>query len=170
MKEATAVKLVQNGETSAYRIIVDRYQAGVIIHCENIVKDRDIAEDIAQDAFIKAYNNIVSYDPAKASFSTWLYKIATNKALDHLRRSKHTLSTDDMNTYLAEQPVLSSSEKHEIQASVDSLQPPEYARVIQAYFWEGMRYEAIAAELNVPVGTISTWMRRAKIALRKELS
>lgn len=170
MNEATIIELVKNGEQSAYRELVDRYQAGVIIHCENITKDRDAAEDVAQDAFIKAYHKLADYDAAKATFSTWLYRIASNLALDYLRRKKHTTPLDEVHESVVEQPALSTTEKREVRSAVDALQPPEYARVTVAYYWEGMRYEAIAEELGVPVGTISTWLRRAKTALRKELS
>jgi RNA polymerase sigma-70 factor (ECF subfamily) len=66
MKEEQIVQLVQNGEREVYRHLVERYQAGVIIFCENVIKDRATAEDIAQTAFIKAYQSISSYSASSA--------------------------------------------------------------------------------------------------------
>lgn len=169
MNEEKLINLVQNGETDAYRPLVERYQAGVVIHCENIVKNRQTAEDIAQNAFVKAYYSINKFNPAKGAFSTWLYSIATNLAKDTLRKERKKLPLDEAESIPNEASSLNESERAEIQQAVQSLQPPEYSRVIQAYYWEGLRYEDIAKELDVPVGTIGTWMKRAKLQLRKEL-
>lgn len=170
MNEATIIKLIQNGEADAYRTLVERYQAGVIIHCENIIKDRDIAEDIAQEAFIKAYEKIGGYDTSAGKFSTWLYAIAVNQTKDYIRKHRKTVSIENVNDITAEIPELTQAECREVRAAVAALQPPEYARVVQAYYWEGLRYEQIAAEMNVPRGTVATWLSRAKVSLRKELA
>ncbi len=170
MKEEQIVQLVQNGEHEAYRHLVERYQAGVIIFCENVVKDRATAEDIAQTAFIKAYQSIGSYSASSGRFSTWLYAIAANCARDYLRKHKKTLALDTADVVVADPPALSQAEKAEIRAAVKALQPPEYAEVIDAYFWQGLSYEQIAAIMKVPVGTIGSWIKRAKSQLRKELS
>ena len=80
MNELQVIQLIKNGEHEAYRQLVERYQVGLIIHCDRLVQDRDIAEDIAQEAFVKAFYSINKFDQSKGSFSTWLYIIATNKA------------------------------------------------------------------------------------------
>lgn len=170
MKIEQAITLVQNGETDAYRAIVDRYQAGVIIHCDNIVHDRDAAEDIAQTAFIKAYQSIDDYKPGCGAFSTWLYRIASNQAKDYLRQRKRTVNIDEIDSIPTPPGDMSSAERQEIRRAVSALQPPEYARVIEAYYWRGLRYDAIAHELDVPIATVGTWLSRAKNQLRKELS
>lgn len=170
MDEEKILSLVQNGESDAYRALVERYQAGVIIYCDQIVYDRDAAEDIAQEAFVKAYYSLGQFDTKKAAFSTWLYRIAANQAKDYLRKHRKKVALEDIEQAIHEVPDISEAEANEIQSAVRELQPPEYARVVQAYFWEGLRYEQIAAELQVPVGTIGTWLKRAKAQLRKELS
>ncbi len=170
MHEEKLIALIKNGETQAYSALVNRYQTGLIIHCDNIVKDRDLAEDIAQEAFVRAYQALKSYNETKGAFSTWLYQIATNLAKDQLRRSHKKIDLAEIDMIPQELPVLTQSEKREIRDTVHALQPPEYARVIEAYFWEGKRYQTIAAELSVPVSTVGTWIKRAKAQLRKELS
>lgn len=171
MNEAKIIKAVRDGDTDSYALLVNRYQTGLIIHCENMVKNREEAEDIAQDAFITAYNKIDTFDPDQARFSTWLYKIATNKCIDMLRKTKKTIELDAEK--LAEQtmPVsLEEDEKLAIKNAIEQLEPPKFGEIIRSYYWQGMSYDELAKEYDTTVGTIGTWMRRAKLQLRKELS
>lgn len=170
MKEIQLITLARRGETDAYRTLVERYQAGVIIHCDRMVSDRDLAEDIAQETFVKAYYSLGRYDDAKGAFSTWLYQIATNQTKDYLRAHHQAIPLDSDIDIPGHTDTLTEAEKHEIRQAVSRLEPPEYAAVIAAYYWEGKRYEEIAAAQHVPVATIGTWIRRAKQQLRKELS
>ena len=170
MNEKRIITLVKNGEHDAYRSLVERYLPGVIIHCDQFVHDRDAAEDLAQETFVKAYYAISSYDIEKGAFSTWIYHIASNLARDYLRSHRHKVDLSEIEAIPPDLPILSDSEKNEIRAKVQALAPPEYARVIEAYYWEGKRYDQIATELDVPAGTIATWLKRAKLQLRKELS
>lgn len=170
MDEQQVISLVKDGEAKAYRHLVERYQTGLIIHIENLVKDRMVAEDIAQEAFVKAYYSIKKYDESKSAFSTWLYRIAINKLKDHLRKAKIHIDLASIEEMVGDEEAMSEAKKNEIREKVKNLQPPEYSKVIQAYFWEGKRYEDIAQSMSVPIGTVSTWMNRAKQALRKELA
>ena len=169
MNEEDIIKIINNGEINAYSQLVERYQTGLIIYCENIVKQRQAGEDIAQEAFIKAFYALPKYSQSKGSYSTWLYRIAANLAIDYLRKHKNKGNISLIGEMAADHDALSVSEKREVQEKVLNLQPPEYSKVVQAYFWEGKKYEEIAAEMEVPIGTISTWMNRAKQLLRKEL-
>jgi RNA polymerase sigma-70 factor (ECF subfamily) len=172
MDETDTINDILGGNTHAYALLVNRYQTGLIIHCENIVKNREDAEDIAQEAFIKAYRRLHNFDSTKARFSTWLYRIATNLALDHLRRNKHKIDVDDVELLAeATMPTHLEDEKKQIIAdAVQKLQPPEYAKVIQAYYWHGKSYKQLATEFKTTTNTIGTWMHRAKMQLKKELS
>ena len=170
MDEKQIITLVKSGEHDAYRVLVERYLPGIIIHCDQFVHDRDTAEDLAQEAFVKAFYAISTYQADKGAFSTWIYHIASNLARDYLRSHRHRVDLSEIEAIPHELPILSDSEKSEIRAKVQALVPPEYARVVEAYYWEGKRYDQIATELDVPAGTIATWLKRAKLQLRKELS
>jgi len=170
MNETQLIQLAKNGESDAYCTLVERYQAGVIIHCERFVQDRHTAEDLAQDAFVKAYYSLNKYDKTKGAFSTWLYAVATNLAKDYIRKHRTHINLDDIAEIPTASERLSASEKQEIRTAVLALQPPEYAKAVQAYYWQGKRYDEIANELHVPTSTIGTWLERAKVQLRKELS
>lgn len=154
-----------------YAELVERYHVGLIIHCERIVQDRDDAEDIAQEAFVRGYLEMRKYDPAKARFSTWLYKIATNLALDHLRKYKRKMTVEDVEA-LAEATMptyLEDEERDAIRKAVESLVPPEYRRVIEAYYWDGKSYQEISTAEGIPLNTTRTWIRRAKLQLKEKM-
>ncbi|HTE22396.1 MAG TPA: RNA polymerase sigma factor [Candidatus Limnocylindria bacterium] len=171
MNEAEIIQEVLDGNPDKYTALVERYFKGLIIHCERIVGDRDDAEDIAQEAFIKAYEQLNSFDAKRARFSTWVYKIATNKAIDHLRKNKRKLNVEDVEL-LAESTMplfLEEEEREAVRQAVLELVPPEYRHIIAAYYWQGKSYQQIAKEMDKPVNTIGTWMRRAKLQLKEKL-
>lgn len=94
MNEREIIQEINAGDTDQYGLLVERYQVGLIIQCDRLVGDRDEAEDIAQKAFIKAYEKLLDFDSDKARYSTWLYRIATNMALDLLKAQKRAVPTD----------------------------------------------------------------------------
>jgi RNA polymerase sigma-70 factor (ECF subfamily) len=171
MKEKDCIAQILSGDTELYRELVDRYQTGLIIHCENILKDRQDGEDIAQEAFIKAYKNLSSFEAEKASFSTWLYRIATNLCIDMLRKNKRKVHVKDIEFYLeAMLPKhIEQEEINHIRKLVAELEPPKYAEIIKSYFWEGKSYQELADAYDTSTGTIGTWMSRAKLQLKEKL-
>jgi RNA polymerase sigma-70 factor, ECF subfamily len=169
--EKELIQAVTTKDRELYGELVGRYKVGLIIHCENIVKDRDAAEDIAQESFIKAYYRLDEFDADKGRFSTWLYKIATNHALNYLRKNKRQVTIEDIEL-LADQtmPVgLDESEKQIVRDAITTLEPPKYGDIIKAYFWDGKSYSEIAKEYDTTTNTIGTWIRRAKAQLKERL-
>lgn len=171
MDEQYYIQTVLAGDHEAYRWLVERYQTGLIIYCEQMLRSRADAEDIAQEAFVKAYENLSRYDAKKARFSTWLYKIAANLAIDFLRKNRRLIHADNMERY-DQQTIDSSLNRDEIaalQQAIDHLEPPKLAEIIRAYYWEGKSYREIAATFDTTTNTVGTWMRRAKAQLAEEL-
>lgn len=171
MKETQVINDVLNGNTEAYAELIGRYHIGLIIHCERLIGDREEAEDIAQEAFVKAYTNLKKFNP-EYSFSTWLYKIATNAALDYMRKHKKQIQVEDIEqlTQVTENNFLEKEQHQAVRDAVKKLKPPEYKYVIEAYYWRGLSYQEIAQELNKPINTIGTYILRAKTKLKGELS
>jgi RNA polymerase sigma factor (sigma-70 family) len=136
MDENKCISKILKGDVNQYRALVERYQTGLIIHCENLLKDRQDGEDIAQEAFIKAYNNLATFSKDKARFSTWLYHIATNLCIDHLRKHKRKVHVDNVEDYVdsVRPDTLEQDEIIAIRQAVDTLEPPQYAEIIKAYF------------------------------------
>jgi RNA polymerase sigma-70 factor (ECF subfamily) len=171
-EESEQIKQVLAGNTTAYRYLVERYHVGLIIHCERLLHDRSEAEDVAQEAFIHAYTKLASYDASKGRFSTWLYRIATNKCLDILRRRHRQLNVEDIEAIAeATMPThMEDDEARALRAAVLELTPPQYRRIIEAYFWEGKSYQEIADELEMTVSNVGVSMGRAKAKLREALT
>lgn len=172
MDENTIIKSVISGDIDQFGHLVTRYHVGLIIHCERLTRDRQAAEDIAQEAFIKAFGRLDQFDSSKSKFSTWLYRIATNRAIDYLRAQKRVLPSEDIDT-LADTatPDYAAQEEHRlVRDAVAALQPPRHRQVVEAYYWQGKSYQQIADEMSVPINTVRTWLRRAKAQLRSDLS
>jgi len=171
-QETIYIEQVLGGDSEQYRHLVERYHVGLIIHCEQLLQDRAEAEDVAQESFIHAFEKLQTYDATKARFSTWLYRIATNKCLDILRRRHRQLDVDDIEL-IAEATMPAHAEDEEVRKlreAVLALTPPQYRRVIEAYFWEGKSYQQIADELSMTPTNVGVSILRAKAQLREVLS
>lgn len=170
MDEKTLIQAVLGGDSDSFAPLVERYRVGLIIYCEQFTQERSSAEDIAQDTFIKAYRVLKSYDPDKARFSTWLYRIARTTALDYLRREKKTYDIDDMPEVEDVTPDVDEQQKSDIRRAVDALEPPIYRSVVEDFYWNGDSYEVIAQRYDLPINTVRTNLRRAKEKLKGVLS
>jgi RNA polymerase sigma-70 factor, ECF subfamily len=169
--EAQLIAQSIDGDHLAYAELVDRYKNALYHHCFAIVRDEDEAEDITQDTFITAYYKLASYD-ATYRLSTWLFKIATNKALNQLQKRKREITDGEQildavaSTQRGPADLSEDAELHEHVARL----LPNYRTVISLYYWQGKSYAEIAHILDVPEGTVKGWMNRAKSQLRKELA
>ncbi|MEO8201196.1 MAG: sigma-70 family RNA polymerase sigma factor [Gemmatimonadota bacterium] len=180
------VVLAKAGRDAAFRELVRRYERPVFSLVYRMVRDRELAEDLAQETFVKALNAIESYRP-EFKFSSWIFKIANNAAIDHLRRRQlDTLSLDGSPN--AETPdaveatALQVSDRAEtpleeleakelggaIELAVGKLRP-EYRACILLRHVEGRPYEEIAEMLSLPLGTVKTYIHRARNELRLAL-
>jgi RNA polymerase sigma-70 factor (ECF subfamily) len=182
----TDVELVQRalagdgGSQDAYAELLRRYERPVFTLVLRMVRDRTLAEDLAQDAFVKAFGKLGTFDPGK-KFSSWLFKIAHNTAIDHLRRrGVETVSldapvTDDPDA--APRPIEDeagetpddAAERSDLSRALTRAVArlrPEYRQVILLRYQAGLEYAEIVDETGFPLGTVKTYIHRA----RKELS
>jgi RNA polymerase sigma-70 factor (ECF subfamily) len=181
------VALAQQGSEAAYRELITRYQRPVFALIYRMVRDRELAEDLAQDTFIKVLNHIDSYRP-EHKFSSWIFKIANNAAIDHLRRKQlNTLSLEGAPDALTadrqeatalqvsggEESALEELEARElgtqIERAIGRLRPEYRACIIMRHV-EGRPYEEIATALELPLGTVKTYIHRARNELRDLLA
>ncbi|MDZ7680406.1 MAG: sigma-70 family RNA polymerase sigma factor [Fodinibius sp.] len=95
LEDDVLVKKAIGGDEKAYEKLVDKYQRALYFHILKMIKDREQVEDLVQETFVKAFDNLNTYSTSYA-FSTWLYRIATNHTIDYLRKKKlKTLSIDE---------------------------------------------------------------------------
>jgi RNA polymerase sigma-70 factor (ECF subfamily) len=177
------VRLAALGHEAAYRELIRRYERPVFSLIYRMVRDRELAEDLAQETFIKVLNAIDSYRP-EYKFSSWIFKIANNAAIDQLRRrSLDTLSLDGSphaeSAEAIEATTLQIGDDREsqldevanrelgamIEEAIGQLRP-EYRNCILLRHVEGRPYEEIAEILDLPLGTVKTYIHRARNELR----
>jgi RNA polymerase sigma-70 factor (ECF subfamily) len=187
LSDQDVVLRARAGHEAAYRELIRRYERPVFALVFRMVRDRELAEDLAQETFVKALNAIESYRP-EFKFSSWIFKIANNAAIDHLRRRElDTLSLDGsphaetpeamqataLQIGARQETPLETVEAKElgtaIEAAIGSLRP-EYRSCILLRHVEGRAYEEIAEILNLPLGTVKTYIHRARHELRHSLA
>ena len=187
LTDQEVVLLARGGREAAYRELVRRYERPVFALLYRMVRDRELAEDLAQETFVKALNAIDSYRP-EFKFSSWIFKIANNAAIDHLRRRElDTLSLDGsphaetpeamqataLQIGARQESPLDAVEAKELGGSIEAAigrLRPEYRSCILLRHVEGRAYEEIAEILDLPLGTVKTYIHRARNELRLTLA
>ena len=186
LPDADVVALAQQGRDAAFRELIRRYERPVFSLIYRMVRDRELAEDLAQDTFIKVLNHIDRYRP-EFKLSSWLFKIANNVTIDHLRRRQLATVSLDGSPHAAtaaEAQATSLDLADEQETALDELASrelgtaieqaigrlrPEYRSCIMLRHVEGRSYEEIAATLDLPLGTVKTYIHRARHELRRAL-
>jgi RNA polymerase sigma-70 factor (ECF subfamily) len=176
------IKQVLKGDQNAFGEIVEIYKDKVFQLAYRMLGNRHEAEDIAQEAFIRAYVNIQSYN-INLKFSTWLYRIATNLCIDRIRKKKpdyyldaEVAGTDGLTMYsqipsktsLPEDDVESLELQDTIQRAISKL-PEKYRSVIVLKYIEELSLNEISEILDMPLGTVKTRIHRGRETLRKQL-
>jgi len=187
LSDQEVVVRARAGSERAYRELVRRYERPIFSLIYRMVRDRELAEDLAQETFVKALNALDSYRP-EYKFSSWIFKISNNAAIDHLRRreldtlslegSPHAATPDAVEATAlqigdrGETPLDVVEAKElggEIEQAIARLRP-EYRQCILLRHVEGRAYEEIAEILDLPLGTVKTYIHRARNELRTYLA
>ena len=168
------VAQVQKGDKDAYAEIVDRYEKPLRAYAMRITANPDAIEDIVQEAFIKAYRDIQSFD-TKRKFSSWIYRIVHNESINHIRKNKNLVPLDET-VEIADEKNLSKEIEQKIDSKKDferlnlALESLEnkYREVVYLRFFQEKDYEEIAEILRMPIGTVGTLLNRGKAKLKLE--
>ncbi len=177
------IKEVLKGDQNAFAEIVELFQDKLYRICYRMLGNQHEAEDIAQEAFVRAFINIHTFDTNR-KFSTWLYRIGTNLCIDRIRKKKpdyyldaEVAGTEGLNMYsqiaskeeLPEQEVLKMEMQDRVQYEISRL-PDKYRAVIVLKYMEDLPLQEISDILEMPLGTVKTRIHRGREALRKQLS
>ncbi|HBS87644.1 MAG: RNA polymerase subunit sigma-24 [Bacteroidetes bacterium GWF2_38_335] len=171
------VILARDGDQKAYADLLGRYRDAIYFMLLKMVNNKSDAEDLTIEAFGKAFKNIDQYSPNYA-FSTWLFKIASNNCIDFLRKKKGNLiSLDTGGSELPEQdsgpmPLQSNTldpeenlireQKTKLMHTIVEKLKPRYRKLIELRYFKEYSYEEIAAELELPIGTVKAQLFRAR--------
>ena len=158
----------QSGNREAFGELVRRYRAGVINIVYRMCGDAHLAEDMAQEAFLRAWQNLASYQP-KAPFRNWVYRIATNATLDVFRKEKEMLDIDELSIASPSVGPETAQARAElgsrIKQAILSL-PPASRVVLVLREYESLSYREIAETLEIPLGTVMSRLNFARTKLR----
>ncbi len=177
------IQRAKGGDQRAYAQLMDRYRGNIHQTILKMVHNRDDADDLTLEAFSKAFRKLSSYSPTYA-FSTWLFRIAINNCIDHIRKKRlQTMSIDETfepdgdtqySDYLKaggrnpEEQIIYEQRKEIARVVVNQLSE-KYRLMIQLRFFEELSYDEIAKELDIPLGTVKAQLFRAKEMLYEML-
>lgn len=173
MTDEQIVKKIQGGDYRLYAEILKRYEKKIYFYVRRITSwDQLSIEDMTQDTFVKAYKNLQSFDTTK-KFSSWIYRIAHNVAVDFLKSQKRPgVSVDDLEEVLVSKQTLvedlaiMEADKVRLHRAIDKLDV-KYKEVIVLYYMEEKSYDEISEILRAPVSTIGVMLMRAKKKLKE---
>ncbi|MDX9954861.1 MAG: sigma-70 family RNA polymerase sigma factor [Anaerolineae bacterium] len=165
------IALAQQGDRQAFGELVMRYRERVIGVVYRMCGDIQLAEDAAQEAFVRAWQQLPRYQP-RAPFQSWLYRIALNRATDVLRAERETVDVVDLPLVAPglepEAAVERSALNEQVRRAVLAL--PEASRsVLILREYEGLSYKEIAETLDIPLGTVMSRLNYARGRLREWL-
>jgi RNA polymerase sigma-70 factor (ECF subfamily) len=181
-EDSRLIRAALKGDDGAYKRLMGKYHDAIYSFIYRMIHDKHQVEDLTQEAFIKAFSSLASFNDEFA-FSTWLYKIATNNSIDYIRKRKlQTYSIDkpiesadsdysfelpDEDTE-TDQELISDQRAKLLTAAINKL-PEKYRKVIQLRHVDERSYEEIAEELELPIGTVKAHIFRAREMLYKAL-
>jgi len=170
--EAELVSQAQLGDRSAFGDLVRHHREGVINVVYRMCGDPQLAEDAAQEAFIRAWQKLPGYKP-RSPFRNWLFRIATNIALDTLRRERETVDLEAVQLQTPNASPESCYDRTEqaelVRAAVLAL-PPASRAVLVLREYEGLSYRQIAETLGIPIGTVMSRLNYARTQLAATLA
>ena len=178
--EKSLINLVKKGDKKAYEVLVLQYQDRLVFSVYKFLKDYELAQDIAQEAFVKAFKNIEKFR-GDSSFYTWIYRIAINTAKNLLSsKARNSEVYDDgiMELKLSESAVTTENPENILEAEelrskmMDAIQslPDDIRTTLSLREFDGLSYEEIAKVQNCPIGTVRSRIHKGREILDKTFS
>jgi RNA polymerase sigma factor (sigma-70 family) len=181
-EDSEIIALALAGDNRGYQRLMDKYHDPIFNFIFRMIREREQVEDLTQEAFIKAFASLRSFNDEYA-FSTWLYKIATNNSIDYIRKKKLQMFSIDKpiesrdsdfsfelpdDSYEADRDLITGQRVAMLNEAIDRL-PEKYRMVIRLRHVEERSYEEIAKQLKLPIGTVKAHIFRARELLYKQL-
>lgn len=169
LSDEEIVEKVRSSDQELYAVIVERYHNKLLRYATNLIKDEHKAADVVQESFIKAFVNLQSFN-AKMKFSSWMYRIVHNEAMNTFAKNKHELPMLEDVEFESGEDIIDDLSKVEVKERVNhclSHMPRLYYEPLSLFFLEEKSYEEISDILRIPIGTVGTRIGRAKILMKK---
>jgi RNA polymerase sigma factor (sigma-70 family) len=169
-QESELVTLLRQRDESAFSYLYDHYSGAMYSIVLNIVRDRELANDLLQDIFVKVWRQIETYDSSKGRLFTWLLNISRNASIDAIRSKSFQNSQQNRelteNVYEAAGSTLMNTDKIGLRKIVHRLKD-EYKVLVELSYFEGFTQDEISKMLKIPLGTVKTRLRTALIQLKQ---
>lgn len=172
--EEELVLRLQNRDQQAFSYLYDNYSAALNGIIYRMVEERELSEDILQEAFVKIWNNFSSYDTGKGRLFTWMLNITRNLTIDTLRskgyKKQAKISGDEnsVSNFAGDNAGAEKFDAMGLRKQLVNLKP-EQRNIIDLAYFNGYTQDEISKEMGIPLGTVKTRMRSAIIELRKML-
>jgi RNA polymerase sigma-70 factor (ECF subfamily) len=176
MRDADIQAALQAGKTSeAFSALVERYEAKVFRLCISMLRDSALAQDVAQEVFLRVWRFLSHYDASVGAFSTWIFAISRNQCLSALNRQHACeVSLDESEVWKQATQVAVPTASNDaasltwLRRLVDAL-PSTYRTTLTLYYFEECSVSEVAILLGIPEGTVKTHLHRARGMLRQAL-
>ena len=171
----STVEACARGDAAALHALYARESRWLLGVAQRIVRDRDAAHDVLQDAFVQIWQRASTYQRALGSARGWIYTVVRHKALDESRRAQREMPAGDLLEELSAQaaemttPSPVHADADALSRCLDALDSTKRDCIVSA-FVEGLTHEQIAARLAAPLGSVKSWIRRGLLSLRACLS
>lgn len=168
LSDLELVKMTKSGDVEAFSELVRRHEQNVYNLACRFMREPSLAEDMAQEAFLKAFRLLKGFR-GDCSFSTWMYRVTCSVCLTELTRRKRRGEVELLPKHGGETMPASveTADLPELMRSCVDRLPEHYANIVTLYYFKETPYETIAHLLDIPMGTLKTWMHRARLQLRK---
>jgi RNA polymerase sigma-70 factor (ECF subfamily) len=172
--ERDIIRRCRDGDEAAFATLVDEYKNLVFGLATRLTGDRDVADDLAQEVFLRVHRGL-PYFRGEARLGTWIYRIVANLASESRFRQRAGVSLDDPDDARARRALAADDTSHAELELRDRLEkaiarlPDNYRLLVSGHYLHGVRYEDLAAAAGVPLGTVKTHLHRAKRMLRQML-
>jgi RNA polymerase sigma-70 factor, ECF subfamily len=169
MTDEELVKYIILEDKELFIELVLRYQDKLYRYAYSLARDNHKATDIVQNSFIKSFVNLNSFNP-DFKFSTWIYRIVHNEALNEIKKNKNEIEIPDDFDIISDEDIESNFDQNEIGLRVRqcvSLMPIKYSEPLTLFYLEEKSYDEISDILRIPIGTVGTRINRAKILMKK---
>ena len=177
--ETQMISAARKGQAQGYKYLMNRYGRQVQLLMAQMVEDVRDVEELTQDVFVRAFEHLQDYDSARASFDTWLSRIAHNTALDHLRSQGYTPLPLDDEQYTPPDALLWAQEEEEatreaehltlLDQAIDRLRPEERS-LLHLRYYEGRSLGEIAEVMEVAAGPLANRLQRIRQKLKSIIS
>lgn len=170
-----ALTACASGDRAALRSIYDREAPALLAVAVRILRRRELAEEVVQEAFVQIWRKASSYDPAFGSGRSWVFAVVRNRALNHLRDDRHMPVEDgELESFAARDTDVDDAferlaDESSLRRCLETLDPARRRAVLLAYV-SGLTHGEIAGRIGAPLGTVKAWIRRSLLTLRECMS